>query len=208
MRPFELFESSRRLVGLSVALFCSIGFAQGFELDLSEPEVPPEFRPTLAVIGISSGEAAEDPIVTSRAKMLEAELVRIAAANPAFGKVMDPGQAAQELGAKAAEARKCIDFACLDTLAKALKVDRLILGTVTKSGPASMLTLYGFDAVLPEVVQGTVESGEKAEKAKIGGFAGIQGAEGQGVRQRRRAGVHRGARQDQGEQRQDRHRQR
>jgi len=166
---------SLRLVGLSLPLCCSVAFAQGFELDLSEPEIPAEFRPSIAVIGITSGAPAEDPLLTSRARQLETELLKSATGNPAFGKVMNPTQVSEELGAGAAQARKCVDYACLDALAKKLKVDRLILGLVTSSGPASLLTLHGFDAVLPEVIEARVESAERAEKAKIGGFAGIQG---------------------------------
>ncbi len=164
-----------RLVALGVALTSSAALAQGFELDLSEPEIPAEFRPSIAVIGVTSGEATEDPVVTARARQLEAELLKATTSNAAFGKVMNPTQVAQELGAGAAAARKCTDFACLDTLAKTLKVDRLISGLVTKSGPASLLTVHGFDHVLPEVIEGLVESAERAEKAKMGGFAGIQG---------------------------------
>jgi hypothetical protein len=164
-----------RLVGLVVTLLSSAAFSQGFELDLSEPEIPAEFRPSIAVIGVTSGEATEDAVITARAKMLEAELIKATTGNAAFGRVMTPTQAAEELGPTAAAARKCVDYACLDSVARKLKVDRLILGLVTKSGPASLLTVYGFDGVLPEVVDGLVESAERAEKAKIGGFAGIQG---------------------------------
>lgn len=157
------------------ALASSAAFAQGFELDLSEPEIPAEFRPTIAVIGVSSGEATEDPVIVSRSKQLEAELVKSATANAAFGNVMNPGQVAEALGAGAADARKCTDYACLNEIAKKLKVDRLIRGSVTRSGPASLLTLQGFDPGLAEVIGATVESNERSEKAQIGGFAGIQG---------------------------------
>jgi hypothetical protein len=168
-------EFLMRLCGLSLGLFSSAVLAQGFELDLSEPEIPAEFRPSIAVVGVTSGEATEDAIVTARARLLEAELLKATTGNAAFGKVMTPQQVADELGPKAADARKCIDFACLDAFARRLKVDRLISGLVTKSGPASLLTVHGFDNVLPEVIEGLVESAERAEKAKIGGFAGIQG---------------------------------
>jgi len=164
-----------RWSAVGAVVLSSAVFAQGFELDLSEPEIPPEFRPTIAVIGVSSGETVDDAIVNSRAKQLEAELLKSTTGNAAFGTVMNPAQVASELGADAAAARKCTDFACLDAIAKKLKVDRLISGLVTKSGPASLLTLHGFDRVLPEVVEELIESNERAEKAKIGGFAGIQG---------------------------------
>lgn len=164
----------RSLVGL-VAVVSSAAFAQGFELDLSEPEVPPEFRPTIAVIGVTSGEGPEDTVNGVRAQLMEAELIKAVSSNANFGQVMNPTEAASELGAGAAAARKCVDFACLEAIAKKLKVDRLVKGTVTRSGPASVLTLHAFDAALPEVVHGSLESSEKAERAQAGGFAGIQG---------------------------------
>ncbi len=164
-----------RWSAVGAAVLSSAVFAQGFELDLSEPEVPAEFRPTIAVIGVTSGETGADAVVDTRAKQLEAELLKSTTGNAAFGTVMNPAQVAAALGADAAAARKCTDFACLDTIAKKLKVDRLISGLVTRSGPASLLTLHGFDRVLPEVAEGLIESNERAEKAKIGGFAGIQG---------------------------------
>ncbi len=164
-----------RLVGVWVAVFSSAASSQGFELDLSEPEIPAEFRPSIAVIGVSSGEAAPDGVTDTRARIMEAELLKAVAGNAAFGRVMNPTEVARELGAGAAAARKCIDFACLDAIAKQLKVERLIKGTVSKSGPASLLTVHGFDGVLPEVESAQTESAERTEKAQIGGFAGIQG---------------------------------
>ncbi len=163
------------LAALFVFAAASSALAQGFELDLSEPEVPAEFRPSIAVVCVSSGEATEDAIVTARARLLEAELLKSATGNANFGKVMFPAVVGTNLGAEAVAAAKCADYACLSELARKLKVDRLIKGIVTRSGPASLLTLYGFDGAMAEVVTATVESSERQEKAAIGGFAGIAG---------------------------------
>ncbi len=161
----------------AVALLASTPtFGQGFELDLSEkPNVPEEFRPTIAVLGVTSGEAAPDPVITARAKLLESELDRVVAAMTDFGRIVSPADAAKALGAEAEAARKCIDFSCLDTYAKKIKVDRLVLAIISKSGPGHVVKVYGFDGALNEVVQAEFESGEKQEKAAMGGFAGLQG---------------------------------
>ena len=163
------------LVVLSLVTVASTARGQGFELDLSEPEVPAEFRPSIAVIAVSSGEATEDAVITGRARLLEAELLKTTTGSAGFGKVTNSSTVASTLGAANAAALKCVDYACLSELARSLKIDRLIKGVVTKSGPASLLTLYGFDAALPEVVITQVESSERQEKAAIGGFAGIAG---------------------------------
>jgi hypothetical protein len=163
------------LVGLSVAILSTTAGGQGFELDLSDPEVPGEFRPSIAVIGIASKEGPEDTVNANRATLLENELVKAVAGNAAFGKVMNPAEVGAILGPAKAAALKCLDYACLDALARTLKVDRLIKGTVAKSGVVSLLTVYGFDPGETEVVSTYVESSERQEKAQIGGFAGISG---------------------------------
>ena len=86
------FSPMRLLAGLSVALLSSAAFGQGFELDLSEPEIPAEFRPTIAVVGVTSNEATEDAVISARAKILEVELLKATTGNAAFGKVMNPTQ--------------------------------------------------------------------------------------------------------------------
>jgi hypothetical protein len=164
-----------RLVALSLVALSSTVLAQGFELDLTDPEVPAEFRPSVGVLSVTSGEAAPDAVIDARARQLEAELLKATTGNAGFGKVSSPQLIAGNLGAASAASLKCADYACLAELARTLKIDRLIKGVVTKSGAASLLTLYGYDGALPELVIATVESNEKAEKAVIGGFAGIAG---------------------------------
>ncbi|MFT3835991.1 MAG: PEGA domain-containing protein [Myxococcaceae bacterium] len=156
----------------------SPAFAQGFELDLTEqkPQVPEEFRPTIAVIGVTAIDETNDLATVGRAKLLESELDRVVAAMTGdFTKIVSPSDAAKALEGGADAARKCIDFSCLDANAKKIKVDRLILATIAKSGPGHIIKVYGFDGALSEVVQTEFESGEKQEKAAMGGFAGLQG---------------------------------
>lgn len=165
---------ANRLLALGVCVFSFGAWAQsGFELDLSEPEVPAEFRPTLGVVGVTAAE--NDPLLQDRARQLEAELLKAAQANASYGKVVSPADLARAIGGDSSAVRKCADYACFDALAKKLKVDRLVLGTVAKSGVASMLTVTGFDPGLQALVNSQVESGEKEEKKLIGGFAGLQG---------------------------------
>src|SRR6185436_12068299 len=64
---------------------------------------------------------------------------------------------------------------CLEALAEKLGVNRIITCTLAKAGPGTVLTINGFDPTLPAVLPAQVESAEKDEKAKIGGFAGIKG---------------------------------
>lgn len=138
-------------------------------LDLSEEKTPAEFRPSVAFIGITP-DTAEEPLAV-RAKLLEAELGKLISESERFATVKMPVDAA----AVSTTARKCLDFACLEGLAEKLGVHRIILGTLAKSGPGTVLTLNGFDPTLPAVLPMTIESGEKQEKAQMGGFAGIAG---------------------------------
>ena len=145
------------------ALACStIGWAQDeMGLDLSEPETPPEFRPSIGFIGITASEA--DEALTARARILETELAKIFTGNTSFGTVKNQAAVGRAAGSNEA-ARKCVDFQCLEGLSQKLEVDRLIGGTLAKSGPATLLTIYGFDGTLQAVVGAQVESGEKEEK--------------------------------------------
>jgi hypothetical protein len=138
-------------------------------LDFSEAKTPPEFRPSVAFIGVTPDQA-EEPLA-ARAKLLEAELIKAANESERFSTVKTPLDAAQV----STTARKCLDFACLEALAEKLQVNRIVTCTLAKAGPGTVLTINGFDPTLPAVLPSTVESGEKQEKAKIGGFAGIAG---------------------------------
>jgi hypothetical protein len=138
-------------------------------LDFSEAKTPPEFRPSVAFIGITP-EQAEEPIAV-RAKLLEAELGKLIGDSERFSTVKMP----VDVAGVSTTARKCFDFACLEELAEKVGVQRIIMGKLAKAGPGTVLTIYGFDPTLPAVLPATVESGEKAEKAQLGGFSGIAG---------------------------------
>lgn len=157
-----------------LSLLPAVVWAQdAYELDLSEAEVPAEFKPSIAVLGVTQAE--EDPILVSRAKMLEAELTKVVQGSGKFSKVLDPSQVAQALGDEAAAARKCGDYQCSLALTKKLGVDRLVSDSLNKSGPASLLTLIGFDPALNDLPGAQIESNEKQDKQQMGGFAGLQG---------------------------------
>jgi hypothetical protein len=143
-------------------------------LDLSEAEVPEEFRPALAVIGVSPVEGSE-PREVARAKLLEAELMRQVTDNAKFGRVLLPAEVADALGPDAAAARACAEVNCLKALAEKLAVQRVISATVAKGGSTSLLTVLGADTTLTAAITATAESGEKAEKQMIGGFTGLTG---------------------------------
>lgn len=143
-------------------------------LDLSEAEVPDEFRPALAVVGVTAVAGSEDREV-NRAKLMEAELLRQVTDNKKFGRVMLPAEVADALGPDAAAGRACAEVNCLKALADKLAVQRVIVGNVAKGAGTSLLTVLGADTTLTAAITATAESGEKAEKQMIGGFAGIAG---------------------------------
>ncbi len=138
-------------------------------LDFSEAKTPPEFRPAIAFVGVTP-EQAEEPLAV-RAKLLEAELFKLIGESERFSVVKAP----VDVAGVSTTARKCLDFACLEALAEKLGVHRVIICTLAKSGPGTVLSINGFDPTLPAVLPATVESGEKAEKAAMGGFAGLAG---------------------------------
>jgi hypothetical protein len=143
--------------------------AQDLGLDLSEAKTPPEFRPSIGFIGVTPAEA--DAMLSARAKLLEAELFKAIGEAENFGVMKTPTDAA----GVSTEARKCQDFACLDGLAEKMGVQRLVGATLRKEGPGTVLAFYGFDPALPAVLPAQVESDEKQDKAKMGGFAGLAG---------------------------------
>ncbi|MBK7858867.1 MAG: PEGA domain-containing protein [Archangiaceae bacterium] len=138
-------------------------------LDFSEAKTPPQFRPSVAFIGVTPDQA-EEPLA-ARAKLLEAELLKLIKESESFGTVKTPLEAAQV----STTARKCLDFACLEALAEKLGVHRIVTCSLAKAGPGTVLTINGFDPTFNAVLPSSVESNDKQEKAKIGGFAGIAG---------------------------------
>lgn len=153
---------------LPVLFFATAALAQDFELDLSEekPVTPVEFRPTLGVLSVRSADT--DEVSASRARQLEAELLKQLGQGDLFQTVVEPSGARTQLGADFAKADSCTDYACMDAAAKKLKVNRLVRLTVQKHGVGSLVTMYGYDPGFNEVLVVSQESGEKAEKSFLG----------------------------------------
>jgi hypothetical protein len=147
----------------------SLAFAQEFELDLSEPKAhkaPPELRPTIALLKVR--RADDDPITASRAKLLEDELLRLTQEGDEFKTVMDPALAERNAFDRATEFSGCESFACFESAARVLKVDRVVKLSIAKSGAGHIINFFGFDPGLPEMVTATHDSLERAEKTFVG----------------------------------------
>ena len=158
-----------RTLCLAATLLALHASAQDLGLDLSEAKTPLEFRPSILFIGITPSEA--DAMLSARARLLESELLASIAATEEFSVVKTPSDAAQVT----TDARKCLDFACLEGLAEKLGVNRIVSGALSKQGPGTVVVFSGFDATFPAVLPAQVESNDKQDKAALGGFAGIAG---------------------------------
>ncbi len=155
---------------LPAILFATICSAQEFELDLTEAKpqvtIPVEFRPSIGVLSVKAADTEETS--ASRARQLEAELLKQLSQSDTFQTVVEPAAARAKLGNEFVRADACLDFSCMDATAKLLKVDRLVRLTVQKQGAGSLVTMYGFDPAFNEVLIVAQESGEKAEKLFMG----------------------------------------
>ena len=153
---------------LPVIFLATAALAQDFELDLTEekPVTPPEFRPTLGVLSIKAADT--DEVSASRARQLEAELLKQLGQGELFQTVTEPSSVRTQLGAGFAAVEACVDYSCFEAAAKKLKVNRLVRLTVQKHNVGSMVTMYGYDPGFNEVLVVSQESGEKAEKAFLG----------------------------------------
>ena len=153
---------------LPLILFATAAGAQEFELDLSEekPAVSSEFRPTLGVLSVKAADGED--VSASRARQLEAELLKQLGQGDLFLSVVEPSGARSQLGADFAKAEACTDYSCMEANAKKLKVNRLVRLTVQKHGVGSLVTMYGYDPGFNEVLVVSQESGEKAEKTFLG----------------------------------------
>jgi len=154
---------------LPLILLATAAFAQDFEgLDLTEekPATPVEFRPTLGVLSVKAGDTEE--VSASRARQLEAELLKQLGQGDLFQTVVEPSSARSQLGADFAKVDACTDYSCMEGAAKKLKVNRLVRLTVQKHGVGSLVTMYGYDPGFNEVLVVAQESGEKAEKSFLG----------------------------------------
>jgi len=163
---------NQKLMLMAALLVAAPGFAQDLELDLSgddRPEIANEFKPSIAILSVKAADTEE--VSVGRAKLLEAELVKVLTSGEHYSTVMDSAGARLGLGADFAKVDACTDFACLEAAARKLKVHRLVRLTVQKHGAGSMVTMYGYDPGFPELLVVSQESGEKAEKT----FLGVQG---------------------------------
>jgi hypothetical protein len=156
-------------LALALTLVPTLAAGQDFGIDLSEEKTPPEFRPSIAFVGVTPAEADEQ--LAGRARLLEAELLKSLADTEDFATVKQP----VDVAGISATARKCLEPACLNELADKLQVHRVITATLSRAGPGTVLQISGFDPTLPAVLPASIESGEKQDKAAIGGFAGIAG---------------------------------
>jgi hypothetical protein len=150
-------------------LLATASVAQDFELDLSEekpPATPAEFRPTLGVLSVKAAEP--DDVSASRARQLEAELLKQLGQGDLFQTVVEPSSARTMLGADFDAADACVDYSCMETAAKKLKVNRLVRLTVKKQGAGSLVTMYGYDPGFNEVLVVSQDSAEKTEKVFLG----------------------------------------
>jgi hypothetical protein len=155
-------------------LTCLVGIsalAQGFELDLSEDKdkveaVSEELRPIIAVLAVVANDA--DEVTVNRARQFEAELTRQLTEANLFQSVLDVAAVKAQLGEGYAAAAACPSFTCYEEVAGRLKAHRLVRFTVQKQGVGSLVTGYGFDPALSEVLTQAQDSQEKAEKVFFG----------------------------------------
>lgn len=158
------------LLALCVA---TLAQAQDLEMDLTAdtPKLGPEFKPSIALIGVAAADA--DEVTQARARLLESAVLKFFGQTDQFGTVYEPAMVARAVGADRLDAaKKCNDFECFEGMLAATKAHRLVRFTVAKAGAGSTVTMVGFDPGFNEVLSQTADSGEKAEKTT---FAGVQG---------------------------------
>lgn len=171
----------RALVAVSLVV-CNTALAQeelelGLGLDLTEPSTPPEFKPSLAIIGVVPVPATpeEEPVLIARAEGVNIALLPAAMQGDAFSRVMSAEESKEALGAELEGAAKCAEQACLEKLAQQLDVDRVITGQLVQSGGETKLSLTGYDRGARKVFTAQAESAEKAMRRQLSGFSGIGG---------------------------------
>jgi hypothetical protein len=107
--------------------------------------VPPEYRPTLAVLEV----AAADLDSIERAQQLEAELLALLADNEQFGRVTLVRQQTFDVG--------CTERKCFEAALAQLSVQRAARVTVERIDDGSRVTLLGLDPSLPELLRAQVD---------------------------------------------------
>jgi len=157
-----------------VCLFAWLAQAQELELDLSdEPSSPGNrFAPSLAFTGIHPVGNRQ----TERAKRLNAEFqneLSAATRTGRFSRLLGPKEVLPVLKALKKTPAECKDKACLEWLATSLGVDRVLSGSLTPSGPGSLLTLWGYDSTMSQPATETAESPEREQQQQTSGFMGL-----------------------------------
>jgi hypothetical protein len=149
--------------------------AQELGLDLSEDElasIDNRFAPSLAFTGIQPVGNRQ----AARTNRLNTEFQReLAQATQAgrFSRVLGPKEVQPALKALHKTIAECKDKACLELLASTLGVDRIIAGSLTQSGPGSLLTLWAYDPVMSQPATETAESPEREQKEQTSSFTGL-----------------------------------
>jgi len=133
----------------------------GLGLDLSSPPPPAgeDFRPSLAVVGILPETEDEADVASAVASAL-AQATR---KRNTFNPVVAPDQARSSLGDGYADAIKCAEASCLETLGNNLDVERLLLGRLGREGKRFKLELLVYARGLGTLERASVEGRTKNE---------------------------------------------
>ncbi|MFL5319467.1 MAG: hypothetical protein ACJ790_07400 [Myxococcaceae bacterium] len=160
-----------------LGLDLSGGDDKGVGLDLSEPTVPPELRPSVAIFGVTAQpqKPEEEAILKVRAEGVQASLVGAMKGADSYSKVVEPADTRAALGADADKFAACAATDCLDKIAETLDVDRVVVGTIAYAEGETRVTLTGYDRGKKSLFTSTAESQEKAMRRQLSGFAGISG---------------------------------
>lgn len=167
----------RRCARLPLLLCCLAlpVLAQELELglDLSEPSTPAEFKPSLAVLGVSTPSA--EPLAQVRAEKIQAALLQAALDGEPFSKVLEPAEAQNALEPDTERFLRCTEAACLEEAAERLGVHRVALGRLVFDGGETKVQVWGLDVGVGSLVTAEASSREGALKQQMGGFAGLPG---------------------------------
>jgi hypothetical protein len=140
-------------------------------LDLSEPSTPPEFKPSLAVLGVST--PSPDELVRVRAEKVQATLVQAAQDGEPFSRLVEPPEAQNGLEPETDAVLQCEEADCLKAAAEKLGVQRVAMGRLLVEGGEARLQLWGYDVGTGAVHRAEATSQEQALKRQLGGFAGM-----------------------------------
>lgn len=147
-------------------------YAQEFEMDLSEPKVPTQFRPTLLVFPVASA----DTEAANRAALLEPELIRVLGQGEQFSTVIEPSTARSRMEAADAGV-SCETFQCFEEATRLAQADRALMLIVTKVPGGALLAVKGFDPARSELIEQTTEIADKNDAVRFSGMAGKSAAQ-------------------------------